>query len=260
MKLRSRVNDGFEMPFLDHLEELRWRALWSLIALAVGAVVGFTLVTRFDVLHLLILPVLPYLDGDKLRYLSPADPFFLTLKLGLTVGGLLASPVVIYQVWAFLAPALRRDERRAIVPAFYLGLVLFAGGVALGYYAALPATLRFMMGFQRESLSPMITAGPYLGFVMKMLLAFGAVFELPVIILVLAVVGLVDSRMLRRQRRFAIVLSTVVAAIITPGDMIVLTVFIMVPLILLYELSIGLTVLVERRRRRAGERQTLVEA
>lgn len=251
MSGRDAEHAPLEMPFLDHLEELRWRILWSLLALVVGAAVGFGIVTYFDVLGWLIKPVMPYLPESKLYYLSPADPFLLTLKLGLTLGGLLAAPVILYQLWTFLAPALRRAEKRAIIPAFYLGLVLFALGVALAYFAALPATLRFMQSFLQEALSPMITAGPYLRFVIKMLLAFGLVFELPVLVLVLAVLGLVNTPMLRRQRRIAIVVATLVAAVITPGDMIVLTVFMMIPLILLYELSIGLTAYVERRRRRA---------
>ncbi len=260
MSWRDRAGSAAEMPFLDHLEELRWRILWSLIALIIGAGVGFFIVAKLDVLHLLIAPVLPYIQGDKLRYLSPADPFFLTLKLGLTLGTILSSPIIIYQIWAFLSPALKSDERRAIVPAFYLGVILFLMGMALAYFAALPATLRFMMSFQTESLAPMITAGPYLGFVVKLLLAFGLIFELPVVILVLAVIGLVNARMLRKQRRFAIVGATAVAAFITPGDMIVLTIFMMLPLIFLYELSIGLTVMVERRRRRAALREGLAEA
>lgn len=248
------------MPFLEHLEELRWRVLWSLLALLVGAVIGFVIVTRFDVLGLLIRPYLPYMDGTRLHYLSPGDPFFLTLKLGVTVGLLLAFPFIVYQVWSFLSPALHAHERRAIVPAFYLGLVLFCGGMALAYYAALPVTLDFMSGFQEESLEPMVTAGFYLSFVTKLLLGFGLVFELPVVIMVLAVTGLVGSKGLRAKRRYAIVGATVLAAIITPGDFLLLTVFLMAPLILLYELGIGLTVLVERRRARAEQAEAEAEA
>jgi sec-independent protein translocase protein TatC len=251
---RSRGDAAAEMPFLDHLEELRWRILWSLVALVVGFVVGFLLVTQLNVLGLLIAPVEPFLHTGKLKFLSPADPFFVTLKLALTVGLILAGPVIVYQLWAFVSPALKRSERRAIVPALYLGLVLFLLGVALAYFLALPFTLNFMMSFQADSLEENIMVGPYLGFVVRLLMAFGLVFELPVVILVLAVLGLVNSGMLREKRRYAIVLSTIVASIMTPGDMVVLTLFLMVPLMLLYELSIGLTRLVERRRDRAAAR------
>lgn len=240
-----------EMPFLDHLEELRTRILWAMGALVVGAVVGFVLVTRFDVLGLLIAPMEPLLDGSKLKYLSPTDPFFITLKLALIVGALLASPVIVYQIWLFVSPALMPHEKRAIIPAFYLGLVLFAAGAALAYFAALPVTLDFMAGFQTDSLEQNITIGPYLSLVIRLLLAFGLIFELPVVVLILAVIGIVDSRMLAAKRRHAIVLLTIVASVITPGDVIVLTLFMMVPLVLLYELSISLARVVERRRARA---------
>lgn len=240
------------MPFLDHLEELRWRLIWSLLAIAVGTAIGWFLVTRFDVLGLLIAPMRPLLQDGKLAYLSPADPFIVTLKLTLTTGILLASPVVIYQVWIFLAPALTSEEKRAIVPALFFGLFLFLGGMALAYFAALPLMFEFFAQFQQESLEQNITIGPYMSVVVRTLLAFGAVFELPVVILVLAVLGVVDAAKLRKGRRWAIVLITVGAAIITPGDVVLLTVFMMVPLLLLYELGILMARSVDRRRARAA--------
>lgn len=247
---KKRGDGAGEMPFLDHLEELRWRILWGLVALLVGAVVGFWLVNQFNLLGLLIEPVESFLETGKLNYLSPTDPFFLTLKLALVIGLILAAPILIYQLWAFVAPALLPSEKRAIVPSMYLGLVLFAAGVALAYFVALPVTLRFLMGFQVESLQQNLTANHYLAFVVRLLLAFGLVFELPVVLLVLAVLGVVDSKMLASKRRHAIVVSAVVASVITPGDLIMLTFLLMLPLILLYELGIGLTKLVERRRAR----------
>ncbi len=247
----NREVDGLaEMPFLDHLEELRWRILWSLAALLVGVGIGFWLVNRFDVLGLLIEPLRPYLPDGKLVYLSISDPFFITLKLALIVGALLASPIIIYQGWAFVSPALMAHERRAIVPTFYLGLVLFVVGMAMAYFAALPVTVDFMAGFQESAMTPNLTATANVGFVVRMLLLFGLVFELPVVVLLLALIGIVDSKMLASKRRYAIVLMTILASLITPGDVIVLTVFMMVPLVLLYELSIGLAKMVERRRAR----------
>src|SRR5690606_5509814 len=131
------ASDG-DMPFLDHLEELRWRILWSLIAIVLFSLIGFFLVIRFDVLGILEAPIEPFLDGSKLKYLNPTVPFFISLKLALAVGLLLASPIVGYQTWAFLAPALRPNEKRAILPTLTFGLVLFASGVAMAYYVALP--------------------------------------------------------------------------------------------------------------------------
>jgi sec-independent protein translocase protein TatC len=249
-KLRARARDADPdaMPFLDHLEELRRRILWILAALAMGFFIGLWVVTHFQVLQLLIAPIEPLLGNTRLKYLSPTDPFFITLKLAAVVGLLLVLPLVVYHVWAFFSPALLPSERRSIVPALYLGLVLFAAGVALAYFLALPITLRFTMSFQGESLEQAIVIGPYLAIVVRLLLAFGAIFELPVVMLVLATLGLVSSAGLKAKRRYAIVAIAVVASIITPGDVVVLTVFLMVPLVLLYELSIGLTRMVERRR------------
>lgn len=249
MKL-TRVDHAQEMPFLDHLEELRWRIIWSLAALLIGTGAGFWLVTRFDVLGLLIRPITPFLHGTRLKYLNPTDPFFITLNLAITVGILLALPIVVYQLWAFVAPALKREEKRAIVPALYMGLVLFLIGAAIAYFGAIPLTLRFMMGFQSESLEQNIIVSEYMGFVVKIILAFGAVFELPVVVLILASLGLVTSSFLVRIRRYAIVFSAVAASILTPGDAVSLTIFLMAPLMLLYEFSIVLAKLVERRRRK----------
>lgn len=242
-----------EMPFLDHLEELRWRLLYCMIGLVVGSLIGFLVVTEFEVLALLIRPIEPLLgEGERLVYLSPADPFFITLKLALLIGVLLAFPVLVYHTWAFLAPALHPTERRSIVPAFYLGLVLFVAGMALAYFAALPVTLEFFEGFGvARTLEANYVVGPYLALVVRMLLAFGLVFELPVVVMVLSAIGVVDPAMLRAGRRYAIVAITVLASVITPGDVVLLTLFLMVPLILLYEMSIGLSGLVWRRRQRA---------
>lgn len=241
-----------EMPFLDHLEELRWRLLKIIFAVLIGAIAGFIVVTRFNVMEILINPVRPFLQGEKLNYLSPGDPFFITIGLALTVGLILAFPVIVAQIWGFVAPALLPREKKAIVPALYLGLVLFCGGVALAYFLVLPLTLKFMMTqFQTETLQQNLVVGNYISFVVKILLAFGILFELPVVVLVLSALGLVTSKFLSEKRRFAIAGMAVVAALVTPGDAITLTIFMMGPLLILYEMSIGLAKLVERKRARS---------
>ena len=150
------------MPFLDHLEELRWRLLKSIAAVVIGTLIGFLLVTRFNVLELLIDPLRPLIGDQKLKYLSPGDPFFVTLGLAVTVGLLLALPIVVSQVWGFISPALLPREKKAIVPALYLGLVLFAGGVALAYYIVLPMTLSSSWAFRPNLSSRTSSSGPTL--------------------------------------------------------------------------------------------------
>lgn len=237
------------MPFLDHLEDLRWRILKSLFAVGIGAVIGFVVVMHFNVLGLLIRPIQPYLHGGKLKYLSPADPFLITVKLGITLGVLLAFPIVVYQLWGFVAPALLPEEKRAILPALYFGLFLFVCGGSLAYFGVLPVGLRFLLSLQKHSLEENLIIGSYLGFVLKLVLGFGIVFETPVVMFVLASVGIVRSDMLRRTWRYAIVIIFVLSALLTPPD--VFTQMLMAtPLLILYSVSIWLVKVAERRRER----------
>ncbi len=246
MSARSRSSEG-EMPFLDHLEEFRWRILWSFLAVGLGTVVGFILVQYFDVMELLLRPVRPYLNGTDLLFFSPATPFFFTLKLSLIIGLVLAFPIVVYQIWVFLAPALKEDEKKVIVPSLYFGLFLFAAGVALAYFAVLPLALRFLMGFQQDFLEAAIEAGMYLGFVVRLLLAFGIVFELPVVVMILSAMGLITPEFLKDKRRHSIVAVTILASMITPGD-IASTFMMIVPMVVLYEISIVLSRIIHRRK------------
>ena len=243
------------MPFLDHLEELRWRILWSLIAVVVGTVVGFIFVYYFGVMELLIRPMrVAYEDPNfRLIYLSPADPFFVTLKLAVVVGVLLAFPIIVYQIWSFLSPALEKHEKRAIVPALYLGLVLFCAGVALAYFVALPLTMEFFQNFQADFLEEQLEQSKTLAFITKLLIGFGVIFELPVVVMILSALGLVTPEFLRSKRRHAMVLITVLASFLTPGDVITLTVMLMVPLFFLYEFSISLSKMIWKRKRAREE-------
>jgi sec-independent protein translocase protein TatC len=237
-----------EMPFLDHLEELRWRIIWSIAALGVGLILGFVIVVKFKLLSVLQQPIAPFMGGHKLVYTHPGDTFSITLSTALILGALMASPVIIYQVWAFLSPALHRHERRVVIPVILGAVLLFIAGVALAWFFVLPMTLKFLMNFQVESLEPMITASEYFSLVTILALTMGAVFELPILILGLAALGMVTPKFLARFRKYALVLSYVVAAFITPGDLFITTLALTVPLYLLYELSVLLAFIVFRKR------------
>lgn len=243
-----RKNLRGEMPFLEHLEELRWRILWSLLAIVLGTFIGFVVVQRFGVVEILLAPYRDYVPDAKLIYLSITDPFFVTLKLGVLVGLILAFPIVMYQLWSFLAPALDKHEKRVIVPSLYFGLLLFVAGAAMAYYIALPVTIPFLMGFQTEFLESSLEVNRYFGFVTKLLVAFGVVFELPVVVMILSALGLVTPSFLRRKRRHALVINTILASVLSPGDVITVTILMMIPIAILYEVSIGLSALIYRRR------------
>ena len=251
MAILTRNSRG-EMPFLDHLEELRWRILWSLLAAVAGSIVGYVLVLQFGVLEILISPFYDVMGvEERLVFLSPTEPFFLLLRIGILTGLVLASPIIVYQIWAFLSPALERHEKKAIIPALCLGVFLFAGGVLISYYMALPMTLRFLLFFGTEYFDPMLRAGEYFGFVTKLLMAFGVLFELPVVIMILSALGLITPAFLRTKRRHAIVIITILAALLSPGDVFTVTAAMMIPMVALYEFSILLSVVITRRRRRA---------
>lgn len=241
-----------EMPFLDHLEELRWRIIYSLAALVVGVGIGFFIVWRFHVLEWLQGPILPYLHGRRLMVTHPAEGFSILLQTSIVAGLVIALPVIIYQVWAFLSPALYNKEKRVAIPVILGVVLLFIAGAALAWYFVLPMSLRFLTAVGAESFDQMITGAEYFSFVTSMVLAMGAVFELPIAILLLSAFGLVTPKFLSKYRKHALVVSYLAAAIITPGDVLITSVALMVPLYLLYELSIGLSYLVYRRRQRSA--------
>jgi len=251
------MGSSAEMPFLDHLEELRWRIIWSLAAIVVCVGLAFVLVLKFDLLTWIQGPILPFLKGRRLVYTHPGDGFSILMQTAIIVGIVLALPVILYQVWAFLAPALHRHEKRIVMPVIGGGVFLFVCGAALAWYFVLPMTLRFLFGLGDESFDQMITVSEYFGFITSMVLAMGAVFELPIAILLLSVLGLVTPRFLAKFRRHAAVGSYAVAAIITPGDLFVTSVALMIPLYLLYELSIILSWIVFRRREKRAAAEAL---
>lgn len=240
-----------EMPFLDHLEELRWRIIWSLGALVVGVIVGFVLLVRFEQPVLLWLqgPMLPYLHGRRLMNTHPGGGFSILMQVALIGGIIFALPVIIYQIWAFLSPALHRHEKRIAIPVIIGAVFLFMCGVALAWYLVLPMTLRFLTGIGDDAFDQMISANEYFGFVTALVLAIGAVFELPIVIMATSFLGLTNPKMLGKFRKHALVGSFVVAAFITPGDIFVTNMVLTVLLYALYELSILLSFLVFRKRR-----------
>lgn len=246
-----------EMPFLDHLEELRWRILWSVLALLACVVVAFLLVWKGDVIGLLQRPIQPWLAGGRLVYTHPGDPFRIVLSAAFGLGAALALPVIGYQVWAFVAPALYPKEKRVVIPLLLFAVLLFGAGASMAYFVVLPLAIKFLMEFQSASLQPMITAADYFSFVINMVLGFGIAFQLPIVVLLLGLLGIVNARTLGEYRRHAFVACVLLSAILTPGDLIWTTALMAAPLYLLYELSVWLVWMIERRRARAP---ALVEA
>jgi sec-independent protein translocase protein TatC len=249
-----------EMPFLDHLEELRWRIIYSLIAVLVCVGIGLWLSIEFDAIGVLARPILPLIPEHKLVYTHPSEGFTVILNASITIGLVLAAPVILYQAWSFLAPALHRHEKRVALGVLYAGVGLFVSGAALAYFIVVPLALPWLFGFAGPSLVPLITAEDYFSFIFAMVLTFGISFELPIIILALAALGIVTPQFLTKYRRHAIVLIVIIGAFLTPGDMVWTTIALAVPLYGLYELSVLAAYVIYRRRARRQQRDALEDS
>ena len=242
------------MPFLDHLDELRGRLIKSLIVLALACAAGLFAVAELGILDLIQRPIRGLVPMEALVFTSPTTPVLITLKLGFIVGLVLAFPFLAWQLWAFLSPALYENERRFAVPAIAVGTALFMGGIALAYFFVLPFGLKVLLGFYQGDLEALITIDEYLRFATRLILAFGIIFEMPVILVLLSFMGIVTPAGLRKYQRHAFVILAVTAAMLTPADL--GTMFmLLVPMVVLYELSIWLVKMVGggRTRPRAEE-------
>jgi sec-independent protein translocase protein TatC len=212
------VDDRFTL--FEHLDELRKRLMWSLIALAIGVLIAA--VFNSIVFDLLLYPLkqVTGLDADayKLTTFSPAEPFMTSLKIWVVVGVMLAAPILIWQMWAYVGPAFSSTEKRYFYPVVISTTFLFLGGVAFCYLIVLPAGLSWLLNFGAGNFNVQNRASDYFTFVAIFVLAFGLVFELPVVLVLLAKVGVIDDKFLRKHRRYAIVICAVAAAVLTPSQ------------------------------------------
>jgi sec-independent protein translocase protein TatC len=225
------------VTFLDHLEELRRRILYSAVAVGVGAVAGFFLAPR--VTELLTRPV------PELVFLAPAEAFVVQLKVALVAGMFLAAPVVFYQFWRFVRPALRAREVKYVAAAVVVSSTLFVAGVVFAYLVVVPTAMKFLLSFQTPRLRAMISISEYVGTVAAFLLACGVIFQLPVIMFFLTKLGVVTPRFLMKNQRAAIVVVFIVAAVLSPPD-VFSQILMAIPLLVLFELSILASVLARR--------------
>jgi len=247
--------DEDKLPLTAHLRELRKRLILSFIAVGVGFVVCYAFAdTLFDILAKPLIKIMP--AGGTLIFTSVAEAFFTYMKVGFIAGIVLASPFILYQVWAFVAPGLYRNEKRYVVPFVLGGTFFFALGVFFGYFVAIPVGFRFLLGYASDFIKPMPSMKEYLTFCMKFLLAFGLVFEFPVVLVLLARIGIVDSKMLAKQRRYAILLVFIVAAAVTPSPDLLTQVLTAIPLVALYELSILLSKIFGKKKKAPAESES----
>jgi sec-independent protein translocase protein TatC len=225
-----------KIPFTEHLEELRKRLIVCFIAVGVGFVLSYGF--KEKLFQILTRPLIRVMQtGDKLIFTGLPEAFFTYLKVAFLSGIILAAPVIFYEFWMFVAPGLYDKEKRLMVPVVVLSTVFFVGGAFFGYFIVFPYGFKFFLGFASETIRPLPSMREYLGFASKLLLAFGVVFELPLIITFLARLGMVSVGFLKKNRKYALLLFFVGAAILTPPD-VVTQIMMALPLILLYEISI----------------------
>ncbi len=241
-----------EMPLSSHLREFRTRFVRAAIAVGVGTIIGYV---AFPVsVDLLLQPycrAIEAVDGCDLIVLGPLDPFLVRIRAAVVVGVVVGGPVMLYQLWRFITPGLTRRERRYALPFVLVSQVMFAAGIVFATYA-IPRGLSVLLALGGDSIRPLLGAREYLSFLLTMGLAFGIVFELPLVLVFLSLAGVITSDGMRRFRRYAVVGNVVVAAIITPTVDVVSLFLVAGPMMLFYELAIGLAWLIERARRRRG--------
>jgi sec-independent protein translocase protein TatC len=230
--------DDLHLSLRDHLLELRKRLKWAAIFLGLGFVASYHWSTQL--FHLLMRPVLAALpEGEKaLHFSSGVEPFLIYLKVALYAGLFVAAPGIFWQIWAFIAPGLYRRERRAVIPFVLAATLFFVAGASFCYFVILGPAFQFLIQTAGPDIKPVLMMDEQLGLVMTLVLAFGIIFELPLILTFLAMIGIVDHKFLNKYRRHAIVVNTIIAAFVTPtGDPFNLALM-AVPMMLCYELGV----------------------
>jgi sec-independent protein translocase protein TatC len=243
--------DDSKAPLIEHLIELRQRLVWSVIALAIAFVISFYFAD--EIFGMLVVPLtdaFPPGEG-KLVYTKLYEAFFVEIKVAMFAAFFIAFPIISNQLWAFVAPGLYANEKKAFLPFLFATPLLFTAGAALAYYVVMPTAFRFFLGFEGEvggmTQEALPAMGDYLSLVMQFILAFGICFQLPVLLLLLNRAGLVTREQLKGLRRYMVVAAFVLAAILTPPD--VVSQFLLgLPLILLYEVSLAIMWFTERKR------------
>jgi sec-independent protein translocase protein TatC len=231
------MDENGKMPFLAHLEELRKRLIICCIAIGVGFAVCYSF--KEKVFGLLMHPLATVMSpGQKMIYTALPEAFFSYLKVALLAGVIVAAPVILYEMWIFVAPGLYSHEKRLALPMLFLSTLFFAAGVSFAYFIIFPFAFKYLLGFSTDLVQALPSMREYLGLASTLLLAFGFIFQLPLVLTVLARIGVVTPRFLSKNRKYAILLIFIVAAIVTPTPDAVNQCLMAGPLVVLYEISI----------------------
>ena len=244
--------EGGRMSFLEHLDELRKRLIASLISIVVCSVVSFTLLDRY-IFPFITQPMRQMLPGGRLITTEPAEWFMLWIKVGFLGGLLIAAPFILYQVWLFVAPGLYSHEKRFAIPFVLAASIFFFAGAAFSHYVAFPVTWNFFLNFKADFIDFLPKVGPAFSMYVKLLLACGIVFQMPVLVFALARMGVVTGRFLLRNFKYATLIIAILGAVLSPGGDIASQMILAGPMMVLYILSIGIAFVFQKRRKEAED-------
>lgn len=241
-------DDGGKMSFLDHLDELRRRLMYSIVAVFVGFIVAFFFVDRL--FEFIFLPMQTLLQpGQKMIYTEPTEQFVVLIKIAAMAGLLIASPVVASQLWLFIAPGLYSHEKKYAVPFVLFSTICFVGGAAFSHVVVFPLTWAFFASFTNDIVEMQPRVAPAFSIYLRLMLAFGVVFQMPVVVLFLARMGVLTARFMIKNVKYAVLIIFIISAVVTPGGEVVTQLAMAGPLCVLYMLSIGLAWVFGKKRK-----------
>ncbi len=249
-KKKTKVSEAAEMAFFEHLEELRNRLIYVAVGVLIISIVAFLFID--DIMGFLTRPA----QDLELIYTTPAEAFMSQLRLAVIIGIVVNLPFIFFQIMAFIMPALREAEKKAVIPLIVLMIFLFALGISFGYFVVFPFALTFFLGFATEQLLAHFKISEYISFVVAFLVAFGVVFQVPLVFWFLGYLSIISSDTLRRNRKFAVLIVAVLSAVITPPDLFS-QVLMIGPMMILYEVGIMLVRMTEKRRSRLKEAEDM---
>lgn len=231
---------------LDHLVELRQRLIYSIIAIFLGMVVCYNFTT--EIFEIIRAPIQNFLPSGGLIFTAPSEKFIAHLKIAFFSGFVVSCPVWMFHIWKFVSPGLYSKEKKVAVGFIFSGIFLFIVGIMFSYFFVMPVAFEFLMGYGGQVDQAMITIDQYLSFFLMMTLMFGISFELPLILVVLGMFGIVTQKFLKEKRRYAVVALTVMSAVLTPPDIISM-VMMLIPMLFLFEISVVLVGFFERKKK-----------
>ncbi|HKZ46506.1 MAG TPA: twin-arginine translocase subunit TatC [Thermodesulfobacteriota bacterium] len=236
------MQQEYKMPFTSHLAELRKTLIVSVIAVTVGFAASY-----YYSKELFMILAKPLPPNTSFAFTRLIEPFFTYLKVSLLTGIFLASPVLIYEIWLFIAPGLHENERKWVLPIVFSSTALFIGGVLFGYFLVLPFGYSYFLSFSSDTIKPMLSMDGYFSFTTKFLLAFGLVFEMPLFIMFLSMLGIVNAKMLSAYRKYAIIAIFIIAAFLTPTPDAFSQILMAAPMLVFYEVGIILAKIFEKK-------------